>query len=869
MILKSIVFVFIFLSLSVVSAEGKGRKKKQATKEVKTESAYQRFFKGKSCETKRGLITLHKMDGKIYFELPLNLLGKEMLLGSTISEITNNDFGSVGEKPKEPLHVVFTRQDSIISLREVSAIYYTTEEGIRKRLEESFKPAIILNLPVKVYSEDSTAVVLDLTDFLLSDNEGLSPFSQFAPINSGRRRVDKEFVKKNSFIGEIKAFEDNFSIRSSLSYLVTVRNQERVLFQKVPFTAVMTRSFILLPEEPMRPRMADPRIAIFYQAKYEFNSKKSGVDFRYYANRWRLEPVDEAAYRAGQLTDVKKPIVFYVDNAFPESWKKYIKQGVEEWQKAFEKIGLKNAIIAKDFPENDPEFDPENLKYSCVRYSPSWTPNAMGPSWTDPRTGEIINASVYFYHNIAQLIQNWRFVQTAQADADVRRMQLPEELLGESIRYAIAHEVGHCLGFMHNMSASAAIPTDSLRSPSYTQKYGTTHSIMDYARNNYVAQPGDKERGVKLTPPHLGLYDYFTIKWLYTPLLDEKTTDEEVPVLDRWIGEKAGDPVYRYGRQQINSRWDPSSFEEDLGDDPMKSSAYGIKNLKYILANLNEWVGAEDKDYAFRQQIYNEIVMQYFRYLNNVIFNIGGIYLNEKYAGDPIPAYALVPKARQKEALVFLLDQLKEMAWIDAKDFKDGLPLMSDISGDMENAIFRGLLSRLNALAVCMEQSKEEAYSTREYMNDLYEFIMAPTKKRNSLSEIEKRLQIKYLSFLVSTSGVEVKGMGGSPFAFSRDGMIEVMDYVQENSRNIYGDLPNEYLGMFARRGCCFAPEEISGFGRTTNLNRPNVSIGTDCFLMLKKTLALLKSRMNTATEDTRLHYQLLVYKLEKVFKNN
>lgn len=869
MILKSIVFVFMFLSLSVVSAEGKGRKKKQTAKEVKTESAYQRFFKGKSCETVKGLITLHKMDGKIYFELPLNLLGKEMLLGSTISETTNNDFGSVGEKPKEPMHVVFTRQDSLVSLREVSAVYYTTEEGIRKRLEESFKPAIILNLPVKVYSEDSTAVVLDLTDFLLSDNEGLSPFSPYAPITGGRRRLEKEFVKKNSFIGEIKAFEDNFSIRSSLNYLVTVRNQERVLFQKVPFTTVMTRSFVLLPEEPMRPRMADPRIAIFYQAKYEFNSKKNGVDFRYYANRWRLEPSDEAAYRAGQLVDVKKPIVFYVDNAFPESWKKYIKQGVEEWQKAFEKIGLKNAIIARDFPENDPEFDPENLKYSCVRYSPSWTPNAMGPSWTDPRTGEIINASVYFYHNIAQLIQNWRFVQTAQTDADVRRMQLPEDLLGESIRYAIAHEVGHCLGFMHNMSASAAIPTDSLRSPSYTQKYGTTHSIMDYARNNYVAQPGDKERGVKLTPPRLGLYDYFTIKWLYTPLLGEKTTDEEVSVLDRWISEKAGDPVYRYGRQQINSRWDPSSFEEDLGDDPVKSSAYGIKNLKYILANLNDWVGEEDKDYAFRQQIYNEIIMQYFRYLNNVIFNIGGIYLNEKYAGDPIPAYALVPKARQKEALAFLLDQLKEMSWIDAKDFKDGLPLMSDISGDMENAIFRGLLSRLNALAVGMEQSKEDAYSTREYMNDLYEFIMTPTKKRNSLSEVEKRLQIKYLSFLVSASGVEVKGMGGSPFAFSQDGMIEVMDYVKENSRNIYGDLPDEYLGMFADRGCCFAPEEISGFGRTTNLSRPNVSIGTDCFLMLKKTLALLKSRMNTATEDTRLHYQLLVYKLEKVFKNN
>ena len=242
---------------------------------------------------------------------------------------------------------------------------------------------------------------------------------------------------------------------------------------------------------------------------------------------------------------------------------------MEEWQKAFEEIGFKNAIVAMDFPTDDPEFDPDNLKYSCVRYSPSLVANAMGPSWTDPRTGEILNASVYLYHNLVKLVQDWRFLQTSPADPDVRKVMFDEETLGACIRYVVAHEVGHCLALMHNMSGSAAIPTDSLRSPSFTRKYGTTYSIMDYARNNYVAQPGDKERGVKLTPPDLGVYDLYAIKWLYTPLLDARSARDEVVTLNRWITEKSGDPVYRYGKQQIFSRFDPSSVEADLGDDAM------------------------------------------------------------------------------------------------------------------------------------------------------------------------------------------------------------------------------------------------------------------------------------------------------------
>ena len=591
----------------------KKKGKKEEKVEVKKETPYEKFFKGKKCETVKGLIILHKMDNKIYFELPLSLLGKDMLIGSTVTEITNNGFANVGEKPHEPMHVMFTRTDSTINLRQVTCAYMSKDRNLQERIKTSMMPAIIENLAIKAYSPDSTAVVIDMTNFLLSDNEQLNPFSAYAPVTWSGAWIEKEFKRNNSQIAKIKAFDDNVSVQSSLTYSVSLRDKRSYYWYKEPFTAVMTRTFLLLPEEPMRPRLADPRINIFWQGYSEFSNEGNGMKPLYYANRWRLEPKDEAAYRRGELVEPKKPIVFYIDNAFPEMWKPYMKYAVEVWQKAFENIGFKNAIIAKDFPTDDPEFDPDNLKYSCIRYSPSSVANAMGPSWTDPRTGEIINASVYVYHNVIKLVQDWRFLHTAAVDSDVRKVVLDDEIIGDCIRYVVSHEVGHCLALMHNMSASAAIPVDSLRSPSFTQKYGTTYSIMDYARNNYVAQPGDKEKGVRLTPPELGLYDMFSISWLYRPLLDAKTPEDEVPTLSKWISEKSGNLAYRYGKQQFRTRLDPSSVEEDLGDDAMKAGVYGIKNLKIILANLNGWVGKDDPDYRFRLNMYNEVIYQYFR----------------------------------------------------------------------------------------------------------------------------------------------------------------------------------------------------------------------------------------------------------------
>ena len=852
----------------------KKKGKKEEKVEVKKETPYEKFFKGKKCETVKGLIILHKMDNKIYFELPLSLLGKDMLIGSTVTEITNNGFANVGEKPHEPMHVMFTRTDSTINLRQVTCAYMSKDRNLQERIKTSMMPAIIENLAIKAYSPDSTAVVIDMTNFLLSDNEQLNPFSAYAPVTWSGAWIEKEFKRNNSQIAKIKAFDDNVSVQSSLTYSVSLRDKRSYYWYKEPFTAVMTRTFLLLPEEPMRPRLADPRINIFWQGYSEFSNEGNGMKPLYYANRWRLEPKDEAAYRRGELVEPKKPIVFYIDNAFPEMWKPYMKYAVEVWQKAFENIGFKNAIIAKDFPTDDPEFDPDNLKYSCIRYSPSSVANAMGPSWTDPRTGEIINASVYVYHNVIKLVQDWRFLHTAAVDSDVRKVVLDDEIIGDCIRYVVSHEVGHCLALMHNMSASAAIPVYSLRSPSFTQKYGTTYSIMDYARNNYVAQPGDKEKGVRLTPPELGLYDMFSISWLYRPLLDAKTPEDEVPTLSKWISEKSGNLAYRYGKQQFRTRLDPSSVEEDLGDDAMKAGVYGIKNLKIILANLNGWVGKDDPDYRFRLNMYNEVIYQYFRYLNNVLMNIGGIYMNERYDGDVLPSYTVVPRKDQRRAVKFLLDQMKDMDWLDAKEMQEGYPLRGNIASYLQDEIFFAMIKQIGNVMICASKSLgEDVYTAEDYMKDIYDYVWAPTQQGKTLTSIEKLMQINLLTTIMDQAGV-VSEQKGTPFALAGN-MIRIPEVMKEQSRAAYGLISEEFAGIYSNleRLVPFESEDLlrqaerMGFDSYVGVTAPYIPTGHIYFDVLKKTLSLLKSKVNTGSTDTKQHYKLLIYKIENALK--
>ncbi len=876
------------MSAVYAHAEQKGRflffgKKKAQTEQsdtakVKKETEYDKLFKEKH-EVYDGFVKLHKMKGKLYFELPVELLKKDMLLGSTVSEISDNGDAVVGSKPTDPIHIRFTKVGDKVNIVKMTQDYISesSNPAMDTAILKSSAGAIIESFKIDAYNNDSTAVVFDVTDFFVGDQKMMSPFDPYG-VNTYMGQVERVemFQSDKSFLGDVKAFESNISIKSHLSYTYSLMYGPQTLAEDVPFTAVMTRSLILLPEEPARPRIVDSRMAIFPTGKIMFSDKQQEAKVVWFANRWRLEPADLEAYKRGEKVEPKKPIVFYVDNAFPDNWKQAIFESVNQWNEPFEAIGFKNAIVAKEFPTDDPEFDPDNIKYSCIRYVPIGVQNAMGPSWVDPRTGEILCASVYVYHDVVKLLNNWRFIQTAQADPDVRGVNLPQDILSDGMRYVISHEVGHCLGFMHNMSASAVIPVDSLRSPSYTQKHGTTTSIMDYARFNYVAQPGDKERGVKLTPPRFGEYEYFTVKWAYTPIFDVDNPVDEYKITSKWISDAASDPVYRYGKQQFMMTLDPKSQMEDLGDDAVKASRYGIKNLKYIMANLNDWIGSEDRDFSHRTDLYTGIIYQYVTYIQHVFANVGGVYLQEKMSNDPVDAYKSVPAERQKEAFKFICDELKTLDWLDNQDLMKNIQIVGSARKTMENALIGAIVNGPGKVALSSALAEDGAYTPTECMKDLYDFVWEPTVKGRALTDVEMMLQREYMVVMCKGAGLNYTGQGAVP----KQGLVAehpknpnamyaiempefVRDYAKMNRNLCYADMG---CPMHTMQGAV-DPAPVSGYDEPFVMFAVLQSHEADAYAYVLKVQQLLKNRMTSAPAATRNHYALILRNIEKTLK--
>ena len=866
------VFVVFPFTREAGAAERKKKGKQTEIKAPVKKSAYDKLFQKKSCETvKSNFITLHKVDGKLYFEIPVKYLGREMLLASTLTSTSSNDFCDVGYKQNDPLHIRFTKIDSTIYLNEVNA-YVTSnpnEPSVKKAIDKNFMDAVLYSYKIAAYNPDSTAVVIDVTPIFTTD---MKEFAFLPTSIMGLIQVVSTFNKEGAALGAIKAFDDNLTVKSMLSYKVSLRFMSFSFLDNMPLTATVTRSLLLLPEEKMRPRISDSRVGIFVTSKQHISTEKDGVQNYTLANRWRMEPKDVAAYKRGELVEPVKPIVFYIDEAFPELWKQPIKEGTLRWNAAFEKIGFKNAVQVRDFPTDDPEFDPDNLKYSCIRYLPSSTANAMGPSWVDPTTGEIINASVLVYNDVIRLINNWRFVQTAQIDPSVRAKKMPDDIVKESLAYVVAHEIGHCLGFMHNMSASASYSVDSLRSASFTNTYGTTPCIMDYARFNYVAQPGDK--GVQLTPPDLGIYDHFLVKWSYQPLLDAKNEWDEQATLESWVDEKAGDPRYRYGRQQIYSRYDPSAIEEDLGDDPMKAGAYGIKNLKYILANLNDWV-ADDTDFTHREQLYKQIANQYYRYIMNVMYNIGGIYLTEVKDGTQGQRHVSVPKDVQKASLAWILKEFKASDWLNNKELTKNFSLAVDMTPVLQKRVL-DQLERLTGNILLSSHLAANPYTVKEYLADLYNSAFDSTIKGRKLTDTDKMLQ----QFIVDVSSSSLKEAGGGALRMLTD--VAYMPSVDEIAA--YGldetGFIHKYLDKFRQleeeKGIGYVAQQMAlnefgyGYGFVRRVNTGEID-NSKVYLqdMALKAQRLLSSQVAGATGDTKVHYQSLLMKLNKALKDS
>lgn len=830
-------------------------KKSEAKKEEKKVSEYEKLF-GKPHISAKGMMTLHIVNDKIYFELPLNLLEKEMLIGSTISKISNNSHAIVGSKPFSPLHVMFTKNDTHVQLRQVSVSYLQEGQKEDKTYVNSHIPGILDNNKIVTYSPDSTAVVFEMTRFFVGDNKKMSPFDDVTLIG---RVTRKEFYKPaNSYPISVKAFGDNVSITSMLSYTYNLSLSNGALIEEdMPFSAEMTRSIILLKDKPYRPRLADYRIGIFNTYRRQLGSGANTTRPVRFANRWDIQPKDTVAYRRGELVEPVKPIVFYMDNTFPEAWKPYIKEGVEQWNELFEAIGFKNVVQVKDFPKNDPEFDPDNIKYSCIRYAPHSFQNAMGPSWVDPRSGEIINASVYVYHDVVKLIREWLFVQTAQANPAVRTVDTPQELVGDALRYVIAHEVGHCLGFMHNMIASYTIPVESLRSPEFTQKYGTTHSIMDYARFNYIAQPGDMERGVKLTPPRFGLYDRHLISWAYRPVFDAPTLEDEERITSAWITDSiAKAEYYRYGKQQFGEVLDPRSQSEDLGDDAMKASTYGINNLKYIARNLDSWISTGDDNYDFRRTAYNGLLTQLLMYIGHVSNNVGGYEWNELKSADKGSRFNPLSVEKQRRAMKFLINLYDDLDWLDNASVLNKMSVAGSPKALVQSYISRILFSLPMRVSV-YEKMSPGSYKSTEAFDTVYDFVWQGVGASASLPKDRTALQTAYINSFLEIVKATKPHRSGVALHDGDSELDKFLSSLEGSKKHICAHQDCQESKSSPVLGFEWQPYNRFAVTRTTR---------ADLYAYLMKVKDLLKQRIATTNGDTKTHYKVLLNIIESNF---
>ena len=823
-------------------------------KEKKEEDKYTKFFKDKKVETARGkFVTLHKIDGNVYLELPTKYLGKELMMGAKITSTTDPDYLAVGSMNSAPIVFRFEKQDSVIVMKVPNSIVYRRDASpeLQKALELNYRDQSVESFTPEVYKADSSAVVLKINSLVTES----SPFFEIVPSQQGPFKITSSRNSSLTFVRGLKAFDTNASVRVEMNFSVNASLMGVLTVAKdMPLTAEVTYTILPVEASNAIPRFADARVGYQTTRKVSFPDYLDQSEPVYLAHRWQLVPKDKKAYAKGQLTEPEKKIVFYLDSAFPASWQRPIREGVLRWNKAFEAAGFRNAIEVRDFPKNDKQFDPDNLEYSCIRYIPNSQETIASSNWTDPRTGEIFSGNLTIYNNVEALMHKQRFIGTAAVDPQVRSSRLPQALFEESLSQLVTQEMGSVLGLLHNYAASASYTTDQLRSAKFTKESGLTPSILDGVTYNYLAQPSDK--GVRLINDQLGVYDLFAIDWGYRYFdLKGDPAAEAKELLSR-VDKRAREPYLRYAPEQRYAV-DPTVRTEDLGNDPIKTAELTMKNLAFIQSNLSKWI-TNDPDSRKKKSLYLAIVQGYYLQLKNAMSLVGGVVCQESRLSTSLPRYQVVPKAKQREAFQWLLRQ--------AKDFQGKADRNFERKGFIDVSYYDQLLEYLikdiydlRSRIIIASQVDSKTYSLGEYFDDLYQATFASTIAGKSPNHMERLLQIAFIDKSIAGTVNPRNATPGMPYSFagaptsvggkliSLASTTDYSDALKSGRVNYGGGDPSASIYPMANVPALDTSEQYM-------------------YAALLKVRPLLEQRAaSTADRTLKAHYQTLAFKVAKL----
>ena len=823
-------------------------------KEKKEEDKYTKFFKDKKVETARGkFVTLHKIDGNVYLELPTKYLGKELMMGAKVTSTTDPDYLAVGSMNSAPIVFRFEKQDSVIVMKAPNSIVYRRDASpeLQKALELNYRDQSVESFTPEVYKADSSAVVLKINSLVTES----SPFFEIVPSQQGPFKITSSRNSSLTFVRGLKSFDSNASVRVEMNFSVNASLMGVLTVAKdMPLTAEVTYTILPVEASNAIPRFADARVGYQTTRKVSFPDYLDQSEPVYLAHRWQLVPKDKKAYAKGQLTEPEKKIVFYLDSAFPASWQRPIREGVLRWNKAFEAAGFRNAIEVRDFPKNDKQFDPDNLEYSCIRYIPNSQETIAASNWTDPRTGEIFSGNLTIYNNVEALMHKQRFIGTAAVDPQVRSSRLPQALFEESLSQLVTQEMGSVLGLLHNYAASASYTTDQLRSAKFTKESGLTPSILDGVTYNYLAQPSDK--GVRLINDQLGVYDLFAIDWGYRYFdLKGDPAAEAKELLSR-VDKRAREPYLRYAPEQRYAV-DPTVRTEDLGNDPIKTAELTMKNLAFIQSNLSKWI-TNDPDSRKKKSLYLAIVQGYYLQLKNAMSLVGGVVCQESRLSTSLPRYQVVPKAKQREAFQWLLRQ--------AKDFQGKADRNFERKGFIDVSYYDQLLEYLvkdiydlRSRIIIASQVDSKTYSLGEYFDDLYQATFASTIAGKSPNHMERLMQIAFIDKSIAGTVNPRNATPGMPYSFagaptsvggkliSLTSTTDYSDALKSGRVNYGGGDPSASIYPMANVPALDTSEQYM-------------------YAALLKVRPLLEQRAASTTDRTlKAHYQTLAFKVAKL----